>query len=212
MFNICNGNYWTNDSNKNFKCGVKVMISLFSSWARGIVIAVVVSTIIEMILPNGSSKKYVKSVIGIYILFVIISPVAKKITGKVDVNEILSNYEKKAEIAEENFERKNENNSNRTIKDIYISNLKEDIKEKLSGKGYEIDNLVVKIKNDDSYEIEKVTLYMSNSSKKDEKIVVNMVTVGQKVNNYKLNESEQNEVKEYISQNYGVSKENIEIT
>ena len=72
------------------------MISLFSSWARGIVIAVVVSTIIEMILPNGSSKKYVKSVIGIYILFVIISPVAKKITGKVDVNEILSNYEKKA--------------------------------------------------------------------------------------------------------------------
>ena len=53
---------------------------------------------------------------------------------------------------------------------------------------------------------------MSNSSKKDEKIVVNMVTVGQKVNNYKLNESEQNEVKEYISQNYGVSKENIEIT
>ncbi len=188
------------------------MISLFSSWARGIVIAVVVSTIIEMILPNGSSKKYVKSVIGIYILFVIISPVAKKITGKVDVNEILSDYEKKAEIAEENFERKNENNSNRTIKDIYISNLKADIKEKLSGKGYEIDNLVVKIKNDDSYEIEKVTLYMSNSSKKDEKIVVNMVTVGQKVNNYKLNESEQNEVKEYISQNYGVSKENIEIT
>ena len=53
------------------------MISLFSSWARGIVIAVVVSTIIEMILPNGSSKKYVKSVIGIYILFVIISPVDK---------------------------------------------------------------------------------------------------------------------------------------
>ena len=38
----------------------------------------------------------------------------------------------KAEIAEENFERKNENNSNRTIKDIYISNLKEDIKEKLN--------------------------------------------------------------------------------
>ena len=106
------------------------MISLFSSWARGIVIAVVVSTIIEMILPNGSSKKYVKSVIGIYILFVIISPVAKKITGKVDVNEILSNYEKKAEIAEENFERKNENNSNIKLEIHWMRNncklLKED--------------------------------------------------------------------------------------
>ena len=61
------------------------MIGAFSSWAKGIVIAVVISTIIELILPNGSSKKYVRSVIGIYILFVIISPLTNKITKNVEI-------------------------------------------------------------------------------------------------------------------------------
>ena len=51
------------------------MISWLSKWAQGIIVAVIIATLIELILPNGSSKKYVKVVIGIYILFTIISPV-----------------------------------------------------------------------------------------------------------------------------------------
>lgn len=35
----------------------------FSSWAQGIVVAVIIGTIIEMILPEGSSKKYIKVVV-----------------------------------------------------------------------------------------------------------------------------------------------------
>ena len=35
----------------------------FSKWAEGIIIAVIVSTIIEMILPEGNSKKYIKVII-----------------------------------------------------------------------------------------------------------------------------------------------------
>ena len=34
-----------------------------SNWIQGIIIAVVISSIIEMILPNGNSKKYIKVVI-----------------------------------------------------------------------------------------------------------------------------------------------------
>lgn len=49
------------------------MIDFLSNWAQGIIVAVIIATIIEMILPNGSSKKYVKVVVGIYILFTIIS-------------------------------------------------------------------------------------------------------------------------------------------
>ena len=47
------------------------MVNWISSWAQGIVIAVIISTIIEMILPNGNIKKYVKTVIGVYIVFAI---------------------------------------------------------------------------------------------------------------------------------------------
>ena len=36
------------------------MIEWITNWAQGIIIAVIIATIIEMILPNGSCKKYIK--------------------------------------------------------------------------------------------------------------------------------------------------------
>ena len=54
------------------------MIQFLSSWAEQIVLAVIIATIIELILPQNRNKKYIQMVIGIYILFNIISPIIKK--------------------------------------------------------------------------------------------------------------------------------------
>ena len=45
------------------------MINFLSTWAEQIIIAVIIATIIELILPNNKNKKYIQMVIGIYILF-----------------------------------------------------------------------------------------------------------------------------------------------
>ncbi len=37
------------------------MIEFLSSWAQGIIVAVIIATLIEMILPNSSSKKICES-------------------------------------------------------------------------------------------------------------------------------------------------------
>lgn len=77
------------------------MVAFFSSWAQGIIVAVIVATIVELLLPNGSSKKYVKVVVGIYILFSIIAPVVNKFANQ-DINaEIftLDKYEKRWKTA-----------------------------------------------------------------------------------------------------------------
>lgn len=58
------------------------MISFISSWTQGIIVSVIIASIIEMILPDGNSKKYVKVVIGVFILFSIVSPVINKFTKK----------------------------------------------------------------------------------------------------------------------------------
>ena len=50
------------------------MIKLISNWAGQLIVALVVVTIIEMLLPDNKIKKYVKTVIGLYIIFCIISP------------------------------------------------------------------------------------------------------------------------------------------
>ena len=49
-----------------------------NQWTKNIVIAVIIGTIIEMLLPKTKNKKYIKVVLGIYILFCILNPVVGK--------------------------------------------------------------------------------------------------------------------------------------
>ena len=57
------------------------MVAFISNWAQGIIVAVIIASIIEMILPEGSSKKYIKVVIGVYILFVIVTPIVNQFSN-----------------------------------------------------------------------------------------------------------------------------------
>ena len=114
------------------------MINWIGSWVQGIVIAVVISTIIEMILPDGNIKKYVRTVIGVYIVFVIISPIITKITGK-EIN--LKTYElPKTTIVQQNVI-----DTNAYIESTYINKLKQDIIEKIEAKGYKVININIGI-------------------------------------------------------------------
>lgn len=82
------------------------MINFLGKWIEGIAIAVIVASIFEMILPDGNIKKYVKIVLGIYIIFSIISPF-------VDRKELYNlNIFKEIETYSNNIV-SNETNSNR---------------------------------------------------------------------------------------------------
>jgi len=73
------------------------MINFMSSWAEQIVVAVVVATIIEMILPKSKNKKYIQMVVGVYVLFNIISPIIKnKDNFSIDKYNI-ENYQTKSQ-------------------------------------------------------------------------------------------------------------------
>lgn len=82
------------------------MIDFLSKWIEGIAIAVIIASIFEMILPDGNIKKYVKIVLGIYIIFSIISPF-------VDRKELFNlNISKEIDTYSNNIV-SNETNSNR---------------------------------------------------------------------------------------------------
>ena len=69
------------------------MVKLVNSWMQGIIIAVIITIIIEMLLPDGKNKKYIKTVINLYILYVIIAPVCLKVFNKkIDFSGILKSY------------------------------------------------------------------------------------------------------------------------
>ena len=109
-----------------------------------------------MILPEGNSKKYIKVVIGIYVLFTIVSPIITKISGKeIQVSDIIDLDEyieeaKTASKAQNQMEIQNEDN----ILDIYINGIKEDMKAKLEAKGYVVNNITINVANDGRHEIQ----------------------------------------------------------
>lgn len=145
------------------------MINDITKWASGIIIAVIIATIIEMILPEGSSKKYIKVVIGVYILFTIISPVVSKFTGKsiavsdiIDLNQYISDFKEKEKIQNSLQE-----DSSANIRDIYIENLKSDIQNKLKGKGYTVKSIALDVGYDDNYTLNKITLSITKKEEQN---------------------------------------------
>lgn len=210
------------------------MIEWISNWAEAIIIAVIIGTIIEMILPEGNSKKYIKVVIGIYVLFTIVSPIITKFTGEdIEVSDILDLEEyieetKESSKIQDSVSDTNEN----SIMEIYKSRLKDDMTAKINSKGYSVNSIDIEISDDENYSILKVTLAVNkteeedkNTSKKDENILevneIEKVEINIQNNETtndiveteenEITKSEKKELKEYISGVYEVSEDNITI-
>ncbi|MDO4382027.1 MAG: stage III sporulation protein AF [Clostridia bacterium] len=197
------------------------MISWISSWAQGIIMAVIIGAIIEMILPEGNSKKYVKIVIGVYVLFTIISPVISKITGKtIQVSDILelNKYIEETENNSKLYVTLDEDNSN-NIKDIYESSLRNDIKAKIEAKGYNAKNIKLEIEDDEEYTLKKIDIEIYKNmekNKKDIETIQNVdINISQKSTENdmqeKLSEKDKRKLKDYLSGVYELDEKNINI-
>ncbi len=56
---------------------MNTVIQLISSWIVNIVVLFIIVSIAELIMPKGNMKRYIELVIGILIVFTIISPIAR---------------------------------------------------------------------------------------------------------------------------------------
>lgn len=191
-----------------------------SGWIQGIIIAVIIGTIIEMLLPDGNCKKYVKVVIGAYILFSIVSPVITKVTGNEfrvsDIYDINSYIEASTKSTQDYAEINKENQ----IKQIYETNLKKDMKQKIEEKGYKVKSIFLELANDEQYTLKKINISLSlkeqNTEENDVKIV-NEIQISVANNNenqtgdVKISYKEQENLKTYLSSVYNLDKKDINI-
>lgn len=144
-----------------------------------------------MLLPEGNSKKYIKVVIGIYVLFTIVSPIINKFTGKeIEVSDVLdlSQYIEETEDmvkVQNTIQSDNENN----IKSVYLDGIKSDMKEKIKSKGFNVNNIDVTLSNDDNYKILGITLNITKIEEdkiEENAIVQNEVELVKNVNKVEI--------------------------
>ena len=202
------------------------LISFINSWAQGIIFAVIIATLIEIILPEGNNKKYVKTIIGIYILFIMIYPLISKLyKKKINIQSIIDNttsqinkYEMSNEIAIE---------TSAYIEDTYKKKIEEDLNTKLNEKGYEMNsvNIYINTENEETYgQINRLDIQISKSEilKEDNENNINTVNKIENVNIKISNDIKENKVqeenisqeeidslKDYVCTTYGVEKDKI---
>ena len=123
------------------------MIEFFLKNTQSIIIAIVLITFIEMLIPDGTNKKYVKIVSGIYLTVTILNPFLKLFSKdfKIDFYENLESIESSAYITDSN------------LKNYYITSLKETIKLELYELGYNVRNIEIFLNNDYT-EINKIII------------------------------------------------------
>ena len=190
-----------------------------SGWIQGIIIAVIIGTIIEMLLPDGNCKKYVKVVIGVYILFSIVSPVITKVTGNEfrvsDIYDINTYIEVSTKSSQENIENSQQNQ----IKQVYITNLKNDMKQKIQEKGYSVKSLTLEISNDEQYTLKKIFAQVSKRKNEENNEVKGVNEINTTISNttenieedISISTKEQNDLKAYLSGIYNLEEKNINI-
>ena len=69
------------------------MFSSVSSWILSIAGIVIISVIVELILPEGSINKYIRSIFSFLVVFVIVAPLPALVGKKFDYSQIISQEE-----------------------------------------------------------------------------------------------------------------------
>lgn len=213
------------------------MINFLSSWVKNLSLALIIVSILEMILPNNKTKKYVKMVMGLYIVFSIISPFIEN-SGEFDLNNVnfyLEETEETSSISENTDQTSMDNRLN----ELYKKELQKDIIKKIEEKGYKIETCKVTVHISEDSEIEKIVLKIKAKINEDgseqqetNTIESKLVKEIQKIQKVEVNVSENGQdndnsanqettvltktdikiIKDFLIEEYGVSEECLKIS
>lgn len=184
------------------------MIEFLSVWAKNLGVVIVIVSIFEMILPNNKTKKYIRVVLGIFVMFNIISPFIKNKDKLSSVSIDLENYTTEQNVTVD------QTSMDKRIQDLYEKELEKDIKNKIEEQGYKVASCkvnatILENENSNSEEntIQKIKLKIEKKediekSNQDAKNVENKIvteiqkikkvntTIGNNINNEDTNNKE----------------------
>ena len=216
------------------------MIEAISNWAGELVVALIVTTLIEMLLPDNKTKKYVKTLIGVYIVFCIISPFIdeSKVLSFENIEKELESYSKELKI--DDIQTTDGQNSSVSMENLYIEEFRKNVIEQVENQGYKVKKCNVDIEIDATKENAGINKIYVNISKRqiqngDEKQIQN---AGEKQNTSEIkidevqkveisingtaNEDNNNEiaqenedtliVKKLLCEHYEISEDRVKVT
>lgn len=213
------------------------MIKFLSSWIEEIAVAVIIASIFEMLLPKGNLKKYIKVVLGIYIVFNIISPfVDSEALYSFNISDTIEEYVDNVTNSETISN--SSVNSNESIEEMYMETLKKQIISDVEEQGYNVESCDIDANFDTSENdigIKKINIVLSkmyNEAKESDEIDEteensNNIEEIEEIEKIEINVDDDNEkstssskrvtqsniiqIKKYLSENYEIDRSIINI-
>ncbi len=202
------------------------MIEFLSSWTKGLGVTIVVVSILEMLLPNNKTKKYIRMVLGVFVIFNIISPLIQN-KDKLD----LSNLDIEDYTTVQTTSTVTQTSMDERINKLYEEELEKDIIKKVQEKGYDVKSAKINTTRNDEqeWEINQIQLSIEKGKepvKETETVENKIVTEIQKVKKVdtkiskeektsnqdkKVTNTDIQNVKKFLIEEYGVNEKCLKI-
>ena len=198
------------------------MIEFISDWAGELIVSLIVVTIVEMLLPDNNIKKYVKTIIGVYIVFCIILP----FINKEEFISVLKSTQKSLEKLQIESQVSNNQDENNHVEALYIREFEKDVIKRVESLGYKVKKCDVSIEIEATKEnagIHEINLIIGGKNQNEvnpniEIEEVEKVEISINESNRANNTSEETEnedtkkIKKALSEYYEIKEEKIKIT
>ena len=177
------------------------MLSNISNFCTTIIFTTLTIIILEMVMPEGKSKKYVSFVCKVVITIALINPILSFMN--VDIGE-------KLELTDSNYNQyRFENNTyEKSVRETYEKNLVNDITSRLEESGYIVGNVQVEY-NEETFKPTKRYMSLETNDRYIQEVKVDVFE--EKSKGRLTDVISQNKIKEILHDNYGIAKENIYI-
>lgn len=199
------------------------MIEFLSGWTKGLGVTIVIVSILEMLLPNNKTKKYIRVVLGVFVIFNIISPLIQN-KDKLNLSNLdIENYKTVTTSTV------NQADMNERINKLYEEELEKDITKKVEENGYNVKRVKISTtRNEEEWNINQIQLNIEKgekTAKETETVENKVVTEVQKIKEIdtkikeeeypnkdkKITDTDIQNVKKFLIEEYGVKEKCLKI-
>lgn len=173
------------------------MIETISEFAINIICTVMLTVILQMIIPDGKNKKYINFICGTIVTITLIEPILSLLT--IDIEEVFE-----GNLAEYEEYKIDENLYDDVIRKNYEKNLVNDMTKRLEENGYNVSN--IKIEYDD-ITYKPIRAYMDLENQTDSYVQPIKIEISKNMND--INGLDIRKIKNIITESYGINSENI---
>lgn len=173
------------------------MLETISEFAINIICTVMLTVILQMIIPDGKNKKYINFICGTIVTIALIEPILSLLT--IDIEEVFE-----GNLAEYEEYKIDENLYDDVIKKKYEKNLVNDMTKRLEENGYNVSNVKIEY---DEITFKPIRAYMDLESQTDSYVQPIKIEISKNVND--KNGLDIRKIKNIITESYGINSENI---